>query len=177
LNTEPPTTQAAPTTNVDPETVVRSYVAAINVRDYRKAWQLGGKNLGQSYADFVKGFAETNHDTVTVLNVEGSNVTVRLVAIESGGRRSVFQGVYSVEHGQIAGAHIRRVSGPSPTQPQGRAGCDPSYPDVCLHDGVGDYDCAGGAGNGPNYVEGPIRVLAPDPFDLDRDGNGLGCES
>jgi len=26
-------------------------------------------------------------------------------------------------------------------------------------------------------VEGPIRVLAPDPFDLDRDGNGLGCES
>ncbi len=33
------------------------------------------------------------------------------------------------------------------------------------------------SGNGPNYVEGPIRVLAPDPFDLDRDGNGLGCES
>jgi len=52
-----------------------------------------------------------------------------------------------------------------------------SADNFCLHDGVGDYDCAGGAGNGPNYVEGPIRVLAPDPFDLDRDGNGLGCES
>jgi hypothetical protein len=58
-----------------------------------------------------------------------------------------------------------------------RAGCDPSYPDVCLHDGVGDYDCAGGGGNGPNYVRGPLRVLQPDPFDLDHDGNGTGCES
>jgi hypothetical protein len=54
--------------------------------------------------------------------------------------------------------------------------CDPAYPDACLHDGIGDYDCAGGSGNGPNYVEGPIRVRAPDPFGLDRDGDGVGCE-
>jgi len=55
-------------------------------------------------------------------------------------------------------------------------GCDPSYPDVCLKDGIGDYDCAGGSGNGPNYIAGPIRVLPPDPFGLDRDHNGWGCE-
>jgi hypothetical protein len=55
--------------------------------------------------------------------------------------------------------------------------CDPSYPDACLRVGIGDYDCAGGSGNGPNYVEGPIRVVQPDPFDLDRDGDGVGCES
>ncbi len=55
--------------------------------------------------------------------------------------------------------------------------CDPAYPDVCLHDGIGDYDCAGGSGNGPNYVHGPIRVRPPDPFDLDRDGDGIGCQS
>jgi hypothetical protein len=54
--------------------------------------------------------------------------------------------------------------------------CDPSYPGSCLHDGIGDYDCAGGSGNGPNYVSGPVRVRPPDPFDLDRDGDGLGCE-
>ncbi len=58
-----------------------------------------------------------------------------------------------------------------------RAGCDPSYPDACLKDGIGDYDCAGGTGNGPNYVKGPIRVLPPDPFRLDSDHNGWGCES
>jgi hypothetical protein len=55
--------------------------------------------------------------------------------------------------------------------------CDPAYPDACLHDGIGDYDCAGGSGNGPNYVEGPITVRPPDPFGLDRDHDGVGCES
>jgi beta-lactam-binding protein with PASTA domain len=57
------------------------------------------------------------------------------------------------------------------------AQCDPSYPDVCLDPAVEDYDCAGGSGNGPEYVEGPIRVLPPDPFDLDREGDGWGCET
>jgi beta-lactam-binding protein with PASTA domain len=63
---------------------------------------------------------------------------------------------------------------PPPAVPTGN--CDPAYPEVCLHDGIGDYDCAGGSGNGPNYVDGPLKVLPPDPFGLDRDGNGTGCE-
>jgi hypothetical protein len=64
---------------------------------------------------------------------------------------------------------------PPPTAPA--RDCDPSYPDVCLDPEVSDYDCAGGSGNGPEYVEGPIRVRPPDPFDLDRDGDGWGCEA
>jgi hypothetical protein len=63
---------------------------------------------------------------------------------------------------------------PPPTAPP--RNCDPSYPDACLDPDVEDYDCAGGSCNGPEYVEGPIRVLPPDPFDLDRDGDGWGCE-
>lgn len=63
---------------------------------------------------------------------------------------------------------------PPPTTPA--PSCDPSYPGVCLDPAVEDYDCAGGSGNGPGYVEGPIRVLPPDPFDLDREGDGVGCE-
>ncbi len=54
--------------------------------------------------------------------------------------------------------------------------CNSSYPDECLQDGIGDYDCAGGSGNGPNYVSGPVRVVGSDPFGLDRDGDGWGCE-
>lgn len=61
--------------------------------------------------------------------------------------------------------------------PPAQAGdCEPSYPDVCIPIGSADYDCAGGSGNGPNYIRGPIRVLPPDPYDLDRDGDGIGCE-
>ena len=57
-----------------------------------------------------------------------------------------------------------------------RSDCSPCYPDVCLKVGVGDYDCAGGSGDGPNYVRGPVRVVGCDPFGLDRDGEGCGCE-
>ena len=63
-----------------------------------------------------------------------------------------------------------------PPPPQQPSGCHPSYPSVCLAMDKGDYDCAGGSGNGPNYVQGPITVLPSDPFDLDRDGDGIGCE-
>jgi len=53
--------------------------------------------------------------------------------------------------------------------------CHSSYSNVCLAVGVGDYDCAGGSGNGPNYVQGPVYVVGYDEFDLDREG--VGCES
>jgi PASTA domain len=48
---------------------------------------------------------------------------------------------------------------PPPTAPP--RNCDPSYPDVCLDPNASDYDCAGGSGNGPKYVEGPIQVRPP----------------
>ena len=54
--------------------------------------------------------------------------------------------------------------------------CDPSSPDLCLDPTAEDYDCQGGSGNGPRYVDGPIRVRPPDQFGLDSDGDGLGCE-
>ena len=55
--------------------------------------------------------------------------------------------------------------------------CHGSYQGGCLIPGIGDYDCAGGSGNGPNYIAGPIYVVGYDEFDLDRDGDGVGCES
>jgi site-specific DNA recombinase len=56
------------------------------------------------------------------------------------------------------------------------SGCDPSYEGECLQDGIGDYDCAGGSGNGPNYVYSEVRVVGVDVFGLDADGKGIGCE-
>jgi hypothetical protein len=40
----------------------------------------------------------------------------------------------------------------------------------------GDYDCAGGIGDGPNYVQGPVRLAGADVYRLDANGNGIGCE-
>jgi hypothetical protein len=37
------------------------------------------------------------------------------------------------------------------------------------------FYCEGGAGNGPDYT-GEVRVVGDDPYDLDRDGDGVGCE-
>jgi hypothetical protein len=54
-------------------------------------------------------------------------------------------------------------------------GCEPGY-SVCLNPLLSDYDCAGGTGDGPAYVSGPVRVTGFDPFGLDADGNGIGCE-
>jgi resuscitation-promoting factor RpfB len=39
-----------------------------------------------------------------------------------------------------------------------------------------DVDCAGGSGNGPAYVRGPVKVIGDDIYGLDRDGDGWGCE-
>jgi PASTA domain len=64
---------------------------------------------------------------------------------------------------------------PPPTAPP--RSCHSSYEGECLKVGIGDYDCAGGSGNGPNYVQGTVRVVGPDEFDLDRDGDGWGCET
>jgi hypothetical protein len=63
---------------------------------------------------------------------------------------------------------------PPPTTPS--RSCHPSYEGACLDPTASDYDCAGGSGNGPKYVQGPVRVHPPDPYDLDADDDGLGCE-
>jgi hypothetical protein len=49
------------------------------------------------------------------------------------------------------------------------AGCVPVATDV---------DCAGGGGDGPAYVQGPVQVKVPgvDPYGLDEDNNGVGCD-
>ena len=54
--------------------------------------------------------------------------------------------------------------------------CDPNYSGACVPI-ASDVDCAGGSGNGPAYVQGPVRVVGKDIYGLDRDGDGIGCDS
>jgi hypothetical protein len=53
--------------------------------------------------------------------------------------------------------------------------CDPNYEGACLDPNAPDYDCSGGSGDGPKYT-GPVDVVGSDPFGLDADGDGVGCE-
>lgn len=80
--------------------------------------------------------------------------------------------------GRIPTAEMQpTVTIPKPLLPASSAGnCSRCYPQVCLKMNAGDYDCAGGSGNGPNYVSGPVEVAGCDPFGLDRDRDGWGCE-
>jgi hypothetical protein len=58
----------------------------------------------------------------------------------------------------------------------GGGNCHPSYQGACLDPNASDYDCAGGSGDGPKYT-GFVQVVGYDEFDLDSDGDGVGCES
>ncbi|MGA5303842.1 hypothetical protein ACPCHT_28230 [Nucisporomicrobium flavum] len=53
--------------------------------------------------------------------------------------------------------------------------CDPNYSGGCVPI-ASDVDCAGGSGNGPGYVDGVVRVVGTDIYDLDRDNDGYGCD-
>jgi hypothetical protein len=53
--------------------------------------------------------------------------------------------------------------------------CDPNYSGACVPI-ASDVDCAGGSGNGPAYVDGPVHVVGSDIYGLDRDGDGVACD-
>jgi hypothetical protein len=60
------------------------------------------------------------------------------------------------------------------TKPPSSGRCDPNY-SGCVPI-ASDVDCAGGSGNGPAYVDGPVRVVGSDIYGLDADDDGYGCE-
>jgi len=59
-------------------------------------------------------------------------------------------------------------------EPSSGGGCDPNY-SGCVPI-ASDVDCAGGTGNGPEYVQGPVDVIGSDIYRLDADHDGVGCE-
>jgi beta-lactam-binding protein with PASTA domain len=57
--------------------------------------------------------------------------------------------------------------------PEQSSNCTPGY-SPCLPP-ASDYDCLGGSGDGPQYT-GLVRVTGSDPYGLDADNDGYGCE-
>jgi PASTA domain len=76
------------------------------------------------------------------------------------------------------GRTIRLVisKGPKP-QPSPKP-CTSGYSPCLVYHGGADYDCYGGSGDGPYYTEPGVvyTVSGSDPYGLDADNNGSGCE-
>ncbi|WP_328392388.1 protein kinase [Streptomyces sp. NBC_00390] len=110
VQTSPEPTSNPPTTpaTAPAQQVVEDYFAAINAKDYARAWDLGGKNLGGTYDSFVEGLAETVSDTVTIESVSGDTVTMRLDALQTDGTHQFFAGTYTVRNGVIVAADVQR---------------------------------------------------------------------
>ncbi|QQQ64092.1 hypothetical protein JHQ56_05455 [Paenarthrobacter ureafaciens] len=71
---------------------------------------------------------------------------------------------------EAAKAAVPKAAPPAPAQ----GNCDPNYTG-CVPI-ASDVDCAGGKGNGPAYVRGPVTVIGSDIYALDSDGDGIACE-
>jgi Glucodextranase, domain B len=65
-----------------------------------------------------------------------------------------------------------RPATPKPAPPA-TSSCDSNY-SGCVPI-ASDVDCAGGSGNGPAYVQGPVKILGVDIYKLDADHDGWGC--
>jgi hypothetical protein len=76
----------------------------------------------------------------------------------------------------VAASAAAKVQTPvQPAIPAAPSGCDPNYAGPCVPISS-DVDCAGGSGNGPAYVRGPVTVVGSDIYGLDNDRDGVGCE-
>jgi len=91
-----------------PAATVQAYIAAINQHNYPRAWDLGGKNTGQSYNSFASGFNGTASDQLTIISVSGDVVTVQLAATQTNGSVDDYQGTYTVVDGVITQSDIQR---------------------------------------------------------------------
>ena len=86
-----------------------AYFAAINSKEYNRAWNLGGRNTGTSYQAFTQGFGTTAKDTATILSVTGNVVTARIDAQQTDGTIKTYQGTYTVQNGVITAFNVRQT--------------------------------------------------------------------
>nr|WP_236602679.1 G5 domain-containing protein [Microbacterium sp. 8M] len=119
---------------------------------------------------------------VVTAGVDGTKVTTYRVT-KVGGKetgRTVVKEVITLPPVTEVTAHGTREQQAAPPAPftaqeEPSGQCDSNYADACVPI-ASDVDCAGGSGNGPAYVQGPVRVIGQDIYRLDNDGDGIGCE-
>ncbi|MDQ6525367.1 PASTA domain-containing protein [Nocardioides sp. LHD-245] len=120
----------------------------------------------------VNGLRE--EQAVKQLQKAGFVVEVTTRVTRSGADGVVLSQTPGPDVGKRPGATVRIVIADVQIAPLAQPNCTSGY-SPCLAP-ASDYDCAGGSGDGPRYVNGTVKVTGSDPYDLDRDGNGIGCD-
>jgi hypothetical protein len=114
---------------------------------------------------------------VATPGANGQKVTrIRVVTVDGVEiSREVVEEVVTVQAvNEVIAVGSRQPPPPPPPAPADN-GCDSNYEGACVPVSS-DVDCAGGSGNGPAYVEGPVWIVGSDIYDLDRDGDGIACD-
>jgi hypothetical protein len=159
-----PTATATPTVSASPTPVVtESEVQETSTVPYTAVTvEDGSLDVGQS--------------VVTSSGADGQKVTTFVVKYIDGVEvsRSFAREEVTVQPINEVTANGTRVPAPPPAAAD--TACDPNYDGVCVPVSS-DVDCAGGSGNGPAYVNGPVRIIGSDIYDLDRDGDGIACDA
>jgi eukaryotic-like serine/threonine-protein kinase len=85
----------------DPAAVVESYFTAINEREWKQAWRLGGEHLNPSYRDMMAGGDSSAFDAVRSIRIVGDHAIVRLRARRSDGTTQVYEFDFVIRNGVI----------------------------------------------------------------------------
>lgn len=104
-----PGTPASAPNVTDPWAVVSAYYGDLESGNFAEAWALlnSGATTGQTYQQFVSGFACTGAQSVTEVSESGDQVTFNLDATNScTGQVQHFTGTDTVQNGKIVAAHV-----------------------------------------------------------------------
>lgn len=114
---------------------------------------------------------------VTVMDQQGQpGVRVRVVRLTLKNGVVVRRNLVNTFVKRKPVAQVKLVGTHVEPKPKPASNCDPNYAGACVPV-ASDVDCAGGSGDGPEYVQGPVRVVGDDIYDLDRDGDNIACDS
>jgi hypothetical protein len=142
----------------------------IETQEVTETESIAFKTVTKNDSNLDKGVSE-----VSQTGIKGSKLLTYEVTYTDGtetNRRLIDEEVIKkpVDKIVLKGTYVALVVNVAPA-----SNCDPNYAGGCVPIAY-DVDCAGGSGNGPAYVSGPVTVIGSDIYGLDRDGDGLGCE-
>jgi hypothetical protein len=107
----PPASNPAGVQAATPWAVVSEYYADIESGDYAGAYALlsSGSVTGQTYHQFMDGFACTSYENLSELGATADTVTISLDAAQCDGTVKQFEGTYTIQSGLIRAADIMQT--------------------------------------------------------------------